>query len=381
MRNGTNAQINHFDALTSQPLNSAAILGIEQSVKHAWADPSKLYHTSRNSRQLLDQAHSAIAQQIGLKPNEVSFAPSLPFVFSHAINGLIKGGGLQDKKIVVNQIEQSAIVSTCKNYSHQFISVNSDGEVDLAQYLAALDDPEVGLAILQYANHEIGTRQPLEKIYEVCRSKNIVLLVDATMIFDFTKLNLNFDALILNPVSWQGPSGIAVLAVKETVKFTTQLPRDKRENKKFPSSPAIMLAVAAAAGLEETSQNLASIQEEMIRCKNLLIKEISQISGAQILGNSESSVSNILAASFDGIDGEALISEMDKRGFEISSGSACMADEVAPSHVLQAIGAPPQSNIRISFPLTVTQSQATDCAVALKETIEQIKSSTQQVNY
>jgi cysteine desulfurase len=381
MRNGTNAQINHFDALTSQPLNSAAILGIEQSVKHGWADPSKLYHTSRSSRQLLDQAHSAIAQQIGLKPNEVSFAPSLPFIFSHAINGLIKGGDLQGKKIVVNEIEQSAIISTCKNYSHQLISVNSDGEVDLAQYLAALNDPEVGVAILQYANHEIGTLQPLEKIYEVCRSKDIVLLVDATMIFDFTKLNSNFDALILNPVSWQGPSGIAVLAVKETVKFTTPLARDKRENKKFPSSPAIMLAVAAAAGLEETSQNLASIQQEMIKCKNLLTKEISKIPGARILGNLESSVSNILAASFEGIDGEALISEMDKRGFEISSGSACMADEVVPSHVLQAIGAPPQSNIRISFPLTVTQSQATDCAVALKETIEQIRSSTQQVNY
>jgi cysteine desulfurase len=381
MRNRTNAQINHFDALTSQPLNSAAILGLEQSIKHGWADPSKLYHTSRNSRQLLDQAHAAIAQQIGLKPSEVSFTPSLPFVFSHAINGLIRGGGLSDKKIVLSEIEQSAIISTCKNFSHQLISVNSAGEVNLAQYLEALSGDDVGLAILQYANHEIGTLQPIAEIYKVCRAKNIPLLVDATMTFDLTNLNSNFDALILNPVSWQGPTGIAVLAVRETVKFLTPLARDKRENKKFPSSPAIMLAIAAAAGLEETSQNLESIQEEMISCKNLLAKEISKISGAQILGNSDNSVSNILAASFDGIDGETLISEMDKRGFEISSGSACMADEVAPSHVLKAIGAPPQSNIRISFPLSVEQSQAADCAIALTQAIEQIRSSTEQVNY
>jgi cysteine desulfurase len=381
MRNRTNAQINHFDALTSQPLNSAAILGLEQSIKHGWADPSKLYHTSRNSRQLLDQAHSAIALQIGLKPSEVSFTPSLPFVFSHAINGLIRGGNLSDKKIVLSEIEQSAIISTCKNYSHQVISVNSAGEVNLTEYLDALNDDGVGLAILQYANHEIGTLQPLAEIYKVCRAKNIPLLVDATMTFDFTKLNLNFDALILNPVSWQGPAGIAVLAVKEKIKFITPLARDKRENKKFPSSPAIMLAISAAAALEETSQNLASIQQEMISCKKILTREISEIVGAQILGNMDNSLSNILAASFDGIDGEALISEMDKRGFEISSGSACMADEVAPSHVLKAIGAAPQSNIRISFPLALKQSQATDCAIALKQAIEHIRSSTQQVNY
>lgn len=373
MRNSTNAQTIHFDALTSQPLNDAAILGIQQALAHGWADPNKLYHSSRATRILLDQAHHSVAQQLNLKSSEIAFASSMPHIFNHVISGLIKGNDLADKKIILGAIEQSAILSTSRNFSHQLIQVDSNGLVDYNLFLTALDQPEVGLAVLQYANHEIGTLQPLAPIYQKCVSRGIPLVVDATMTHDLANLNGNFDCLILNPVAWGGPTGIGIFAVKENIRFLSALMKDKRENKKYPASPAVSLAVGAAAALEETASKKREINSIMIDCKKLLIEEVTKIEGAVILGDTKNSLPNIFAASFDGIDGEALLSEIDKLGFEVSSGSACMADQIAPSHVLTAIGAPPQSNIRVSFPLNVNLEQVQDFAQALNAVLADMK--------
>jgi cysteine desulfurase len=379
MRNGTNAQTVHFDALTSQPLNDAAILGIQQALLHGWADPSKLYHSSRAARVLLDEAHFSIAKKLNLKSNEISFATQAPHIFFHVISGLMKSESNAGKKIVLSAIEQSAILSTSRNFDHEIIGVDSNGVVNQTEFLKALDQPQVGLAILQYANHEIGTKQPLSAIYKKCQEKKIALLVDATMTHDLSELNSNFDCLVLNPIAWQGPTGIGVFAVKESVRFVSPLMRDNRENKKFPASPMVALAIGAAAALEETSQKLPEIKSNMYEYKEFLIERIKNISGAVILGDEKNSLSNILAASFEGIDGESLLSELDKLGIEISSGSACMADQVAPSHVLTAIGAPPQSNIRVSFPLSVTKAEVEYFVDALLQALEKIRSTNQSV--
>lgn len=381
MTKSTNSQTQHFDALNTQPVNSAGILGFQQGFKHAWADPSKLYSSSRNARFLLDEARGAIASGLNLKAEEIAFTPSFPYIFSHAINGIIRGSGLENKKIVLSEVEQSAILSTANNYSNFKVKVNNDATINLAEFLGQLEQPDVGLAILQLANHEIGSRQPIAQIYEKCQSKNIPLLVDATMTHDFSNIAGHFDALILNPVAWQGPTGVSVLAIKEKIKFMTTLKRDKRESKKFPASPQVALAVSAAAAFDETNQNLVQININVSRAKSILIDEIAKIPKSQVIGKLDNSLPNIISATFSDIDGESLVSEMDKHGFEISSGSSCIADEIAPSHVLKAIGAGEQSNIRLSLPLTVTEEIATACGLALKKVIEKIRQENAIISY
>ena len=380
MGKDTNSQFHYFDALNNQPLNKAAKLGLEQALVHAWADPSRLYSTARKSRQLLEEARNSLAQKLNLKPAEIFFAPGFPFIFSYLVTRLMQSEKKKNKKILLSEVEQSALLSSASNFLHQKIAVKANAQVDAKQFVENLS-PEVGLAMIQFANHEIGTKQPVSDIYQACKSKGIDLLVDATMTFALDEIGDNFDILVLNPVSWQGPAGLSVVGIRENVELISPLKRDTRENQKFPAFPNVPLAVSAAAALEETIQKLPRTLDQMQKAQKLIIERISVIPGSRVITNPTVSLFNIICAIFENIDGETLVHELDKSGFEISSGSSCRADEIAPSHVMHAIGIDKATNIRISLPVDLDEISAIDFATSLTEAIGKIRSESSNVTY
>jgi cysteine desulfurase len=380
MGKATNSQFHYFDALNNQPLNKAAKLGLEQALVHAWADPSRLYSNSRKSRQLLEEGRNSLAQKLNLKPTEIFFAPGFPFIFSYPVTRLMQSEKKKNKKILLSEVEQSALLSSASNFLHKKITVKANAQVDAKQFVENLS-PEVGLAMIQFANHEIGTKQPVSDIYQACKSKGIDLLVDATMTFAFDEIGDNFDILVLNPVSWQGPAGLSVVGIRENVELISPLKRDTRENQKFPAFPNVPLAVSAAAALEETIQKLPRTLDQMQKAQKLIIERISVIPGSRVITNPTVSLFNIICAIFENIDGETLVHELDKSGFEISSGSSCRADEIAPSHVMHAIGIDKATNIRISLPLDLDEISAIDFAESLTEAINKIRSESSNVTY
>lgn len=376
----TNSQVHYFDALNNQPLNKAAKLGLEQALIHAWADPSRLYSNSRKSRQLLEEGRNSLAQKLRLKPTEVFFAPGFPFIFSYLVTRLMQSEKRKNKKILLSEVEQSALLSSASNFLHQKIAVKPNAQIDATQFVENLNS-EVGLAVIQFANHEIGTKQPIAEIYQACKAKGVELLVDATMTFALDEIGDNFDILVLNPVSWQGPAGLSVVAIRENVELISPLKRDKRENKRFPAFPNVPLAISAAAAFEETIQKLPQALSQMQKALNLIIENILLIPDAQVITNPDDSLCNIICAIFEDIDGESLVHELDKSGFEISSGSSCRADEIAPSHVLQAIGLANATNIRISLPVDIDEISAIDFATSLTHAIGKIRSESSNVTY
>ncbi|MGA0841357.1 MAG: aminotransferase class V-fold PLP-dependent enzyme [Candidatus Nanopelagicales bacterium] len=380
MGNNTNSQVHYFDALNNQPLNRAAKLGLEQALAHAWADPSRLYSNSRKSRQLLEEGRNSLAQKLLLKPTEIIFAPGFPFVFSYLVNRLMQSEKRKNKKILLSEVEQSALLSSAGNFLHQKIAVKENAQVDAKQFVENLSS-EVGLAVIQFANHEIGTKQPIAEIYQACKSRGIDLLVDATMTFALDEIGDNFDILVLNPVSWQGPAGLSVVAIRENVELISPLKRDTRENQKFPAFPNVPLAISAAAALEETIQKLPKTLSQMQKAQNVITEKISLIPGARVITDPTVSLCNIICAIFEDIDGETLVHELDKSGFEISSGSSCRADEIAPSHVMQAIGLANATNIRISLPVDLDEISAIDFATSLTNAIGKIRSKSSNVTY
>ncbi len=380
MGKATNSQFHYFDALNNQPLNKAAKLGLEQALVHAWADPSRLYSNSRKSRQLLEEGRNSVAQKIRLKSTEIFYAPGFPFIFSYLVTRLMQSEKRKNKKILLSEVEQSALLSSASNFLHQKIAVKANAQVDAKQFVENLS-PEVGLAMIQFANHEIGTKQPVSDIYQACKSKGIDLLVDATMTFALDEIGDNFDILVLNPVSWQGPAGLSVVGIRENVELISPLKRDTRENQKFPAFPNVPLAVSAAAALEETIQKLPRTLDQMQKAQKLIIERISVIPGSRVITNPTVSLFNIICAIFEDIDGETLVHELDKSGFEISSGSSCRADEIAPSHVMHAIGIDKATNIRISLPVDLDEISAIDFAESLTEAINKIRSESSNVTY
>jgi cysteine desulfurase len=373
MSSSTSAHTHNFDTLSSHPIHPAAKKALGSLPDYAFVDPTKLYHDSRSARLLLDSARASIAARLKVNPDEVSFIPSGNAGIDLTISGLLKA--LDNKTVVYSAVEQKAIIERLKDFSTFEIPVDKFARVNESQFIESLATNKPGLAVLQFANHEVGTQQPLNPIYKKCQELNIPLFVDATMTAGLVNLGSDWDVLLLKPATWGAPIGIDILVVKRNVRFKSILLDDGRENHKFSNNVSIPHAVAIGASLEEITLNRSEIAKSLGTLINDLRQLLSSNLDITLLGDPVARVPHVLAAVIKNIDGEALVSGLSKRGFAISSGSSCTPDQVKPSHVLAAMGFEGQINIRISLPFNANDADILDFVKALNETMKELKES------
>jgi cysteine desulfurase len=371
MSSSTSAHTHNFDTLSSHPIHSAAKKALGSLPDYAFVDPTKLYHDSRSARLLLDSARASIAARLKVNPDEVSFIPSGNAGIDLTISGLLKA--LDNKTVVYSAVEQKAIIERLKDFSTFEIPVDKFARVNESQFIDSLTTNKPGLAVLQFANHEVGTQQPLNPIYKKCQELNIPLFVDATMTAGLVNLGSDWDVLLLKPATWGAPIGIDILVVKRNVRFKSILLDDGRENHKFSNNVSIPHAVAIGASLEEITLNRSDIAKSLGTLINDLRQLLSSNLDITLLGDPVARVPHVLAAVIKNIDGEALVSGLSKRGFAISSGSSCTPDQVKPSHVLAAMGFEGQINIRISLPFNANDADILDFVKGLNETMKELK--------
>ena len=373
MSSSTSAHTHNFDTLSSHPIHPAAKKALGTLPDYAFVDPTKLYHDSRSARLLLDSARASIAARLKVNPDEVSFIPSGNAGIDLTISGLLKA--LDNKTVVYSAVEQKAIIERLKDFSTFEIPVDKFARVNESQFIDSLTTNKPGLAVLQFANHEVGTQQPLNPIYKKCQELNIPLFVDATMTAGLVNMGSDWDVLLLKPATWGAPIGIDILVVKRNVRFKSILLDDGRENHKFSNNVSIPHAVAIGASLEEITLNRSEIAKSLGTLINDLRQLLSSNLDITLLGDPVARVPHVLAAVIKNIDGEALVSGLSKRGFAISSGSSCTPDQVKPSHVLAAMGFEGQINIRISLPFGASDADILDFVKALNETMKELKES------
>ena len=371
MSSSTSAHTHNFDTLSSHPIHPAAKKALGSLPDYAFVDPTKLYHDSRSARLLLDSARASIAARLKVNPDEVSFIPSGNAGIDLTISGLLKA--LDNKTVVYSAVEQKAIIERLKDFSTFEIPVDKFARVNESQFIDSLTTNKPGLAVLQFANHEVGTQQPLNPIYKKCQELNIPLFVDATMTAGIVNLGGDWDVLLLKPATWGAPIGIDILVVKRNVRFKSILLDDGRENHKFSNNVSIPHAVAIGASLEEITLNRSEIAKSLGTLINDLRQMLASNLDITLLGDPVARIPHVLAAVIKNIDGEALVSGLSKRGFAISSGSSCTPDQVKPSHVLAAMGYEGQINIRISLPFNANGADILDFVKALNETIKDLK--------
>ena len=371
MSSSTNAHAHNFDTLSAHPIHPASKKALSSLPDYAFLDPTKLYHESRSARILLDSARASIAARLKVNADEVSFIPSGNAGIDLTISGLVNA--LTNKRVVYSGVEQKAIIEKLKNTQAFEIPVDNLGRVNQEQYVNILEKEKPELAVLQSFNHEVGTQQPINQIYKKCQELNIPLFVDATMTAGLVNLGSDWDVLLLKPATWGAPIGLDVLVVRRNIRFKSVLLDDGRENHKFSTNISIPHAVAIGASFEAVTMN----RSETAKALGLLINELRQLLSSHLnislLGDPVARLPHVLSMVIKDIDGEALVSYLSKRGFAISSGSSCTPDQVKPSHVLAAMGLENQINIRISLSFDTSSQDIKNFALALLETIKELK--------
>ena len=329
------------------------------AIEAGWADPRRLYAEGRTARALLDQAREVIAEGLGVRPPEVSFMPGGPTAIRAGLDGLLYAGRRRGARIVATAVEHSAILTTGRYYAAKAevpsliaeVPVDGVGRVDLSALEQSVAVPGTVVAAVQSANGEIGTRQPLDRAHELCRARGIPLLVDAMASLGRDPNPSHFDAMAGDARSWGGPAGLGVLVVPERTRWQRPGPVSEIEHGRTDVDPVVPIALAAA---EAWHQNEATRLDEAARSSAIIGRlraAVSDIRDVDVVGDPDDCLPHVLTFSLLYVDGEALATELDRRGYAVGSGSACTSSTLQPSHVLAATGVLTHGNVRITLPL------------------------------
>jgi len=329
------------------------------ALDEGWADPRRLYSEGRRARALLDQAREVIAHGLGVRPAEVSFLPSGPAALRTGLAGLRYAARRHGARMVASAVEHSAILTTGRFHAaaaqdpglFEEVRVDPLGRVDLSALETAVAAGGTILAAVQCANGEIGTRQPLERAHAACRTHDVALLVDAMASLGRDPVPEHFDVLAGDARSWGGPGGLGVLVVPERTRWRRPGPVSELEHGRTDVEPVVAFALAAAEAWRQTE----AIREPQSALSASIVARLRaaarNLPDVEVVGDPDDALPHVLTFSLLYVDGEALVVELDRRGFAVGSGSACTSSTLEPSHVLAAMGVLTHGNVRVTLPL------------------------------
>lgn len=369
----------YLDAATAAPPHPVARQALAAALADGWADPAKLYRSARRAAQLLDAARAAVAAALGVREDEVSFTASGTAAVHAGVLGGLAGRAGAGSTLVHSAIEHSAVLHAAQRHvagggTAVAVPVDRLGRVDLGAWREAVSAPGVALAALISASHEVGTVQPVAEAAAACAEAGVPLLVDAAASVGRVPVPPGWSILTASARKWGGPPGVGVLVVRKGTRWSAPYPTDEREHGRAPGAPALPAIVAAAAALraadEEAEREARRLAPLVDRIRARVAETVPDV---EVVGDPVDRLPHLVTFSCLYVDGEALLRELDRRGFAVSSGSSCTSSTLRPSHVLAAMGALTHGNVRVSLHRETTEEQVERFLATLPEVVAKLR--------
>lgn len=365
----------YLDTASGEPLHPAARDVLEAALARGYADPRRLHGPARDARLLLDNARAVVAECLGVRRDEVAFTASGSQAVHLGVLGLLSGG---HQRLLASAVEHSAVLHAgrwhaSRGGAFETLPVDARGRLHVGTVTSALSSPSAipSVVAVQSANHEVGTTQPVSAI-AAALPQGHRLFVDACASGGRLDLPGGWDAAALSAHKWGGPAGVGVLLVRKGARWQNPFPSDNPAE--FPpqgESPA--LALAAAASLRAVVEERGTVSAQQRLLVDRIRREVARIPDVEVVGDPENRLPHLVTFSCLYVDGETIVTELDRRGFAVASGSACTASTLEPSHVLAAMGALTHGNVRISLGRTTTAEEVDRLLVVLPEVIHRAR--------
>lgn len=368
----------YFDAASTEPLHPAAREVLLAALDDGWADPARLYGGARRARLLLDNAREVVASLVGARTDEVSFTTSGTQAVHLAVLGTTLGRRRVGNRLVVSAVEHSSVLFAAEAHQRAggdvtHVPVDRAGRVDADVFADLLTD-DTALACLQAANHEVGTVQPVDDVAASCAARGIPLLVDAAQVVGRLPVPKPWTLLAASAHKWGGPAGVGVLAIRRGTRWRLPTPHDERGSGRVPGFEDVPAALAAAAALRarsEEAETLAITHHDLIERIRAQVPLL--VPDVEVVGHPTERLPHLVTFSCLYVDGEALLTELDREGFAVSSGSSCTASTLRPSHVLAAMGVLTHGNVRVSLARTTSSAEVDRFLDVLPGVVERVR--------
>ena len=347
----------YLDAGGAAPLHPLATQALLQASVEGWSSPERLHSEARAAASLLGAARETFAALVGARTEEVHLTPSHVASLHAAVATVAPARRRVGRGVVASAVERAAVLAAARHVAGDdgvtLVPVDRAGRVDAAEMADAVARPGVGLACLQHANGEVGTIQPLPLVHEAARTARVPLLVDAGASLGHADVPSSWDVLTADPADWGGPRGVGLLVVRRGVRVAPTGPEDA--DRWAPGGVNVANAFAAAVALKSVLADRAETAARLRALVDRLRTEVPRlVPDVEVVGDPDERLPHVLTFSCLYVDGEALLTELDRHGFAVGSGSACTSLTLEPSHVLRAMGVLTHGNVRLTLHPAVT---------------------------
>ena len=353
-------KIRYFDHSATTAVDSKVLEAMLPYFSENYGNPSSVYSIGKSNKEIISISRMKIASILNCRVNEIYFTSC----GSESDNLIIKGIAFANKNrgnhIITSQIEHPAVLETCKflekfGFRVTYLRPNSNGIIEPRDVESSITKNTILISIM-FANNEIGTIEPIKEIGRIARRYGVYFHTDSVQAIGNVKIDVkeyNIDALSLSGHKFYGPKGMGVAYIKEDVPFVRIQDGGHQEKNKRAGTENVAGIVGIAKAMELADNNLEAYNKKIKQLRDLYISEISKrVPYIKINGDMENRLSGNANICFKGVDGAKLLSRLDEQGICASSGSACSAGLLTPSHVLLAIGVPnslARSSLRITF--------------------------------
>jgi len=373
----------YFDHNATTPVLPEVFEAMRPYFCDEWGNPSSAYRFGSKLKTIVGMARGRVANLIGALPEEILFTSCATESNNAAIQSVLKSNPTK-RHIITSAVEHSSVLNHCQalekeGYRVTYLPVDRDGLLNIIDLENALND-QTAVVSLMWANNETGVLFPVEKIAEVCQSKGVPFHCDAVQAvgkvpIDVTRIHVDYLTISAHKIF--GPKGVGALFIRRSVLFSPMLLGGHQENERRGGTENVPLLVGFGRAADLVRQEFSERVEKCLVSRDYLEKTIlAHIPNTSINGCRDSRISTTSNIHFSGIDSDALVTFLDSRGICVSSGSACISNAIAPSHVILAmtgsIGKAKQS-IRFSIAHATTHSEIDSVVKELQHAYQQLK--------
>jgi len=371
----------YLDHNATTPLDPAVRAAMEPYLGPA-GNASSIHAEGRRARAAIDNARDRIAALLGVRPGELVFTGGGTESNNLAIRGLARAGMAKGRHLVTSATEHHAVLETCEALQREgwevtFLSVDALGRTDPDQFEAALRADTV-LATVMTANNETGVCQPVAELAARAARRGVLFHTDAVQSAGKEKLPIGrggaggIAALSLTAHKFYGPLGAGLLFLRAGEPLERLTHGGSQENTRRPGTENVAAIVGLAEALALAEAGREAEGGRQFALVERLWAALADLPGARRNGDPVGRMANTLSVSFAGLEGEDLLIALDLAGLALSSGSACLVGSVLPSHVLRAMGVPPEAaraTVRFSMGKGTTDGEIDEAVRRTREVV------------
>lgn len=347
------AQTIYMDHAATTAVDPRVVDAVLPYFSYEYGNASSIYGLGREAAKAIDEARRTVADVLGCEPGEVIFTSC----GSESDNLALRGVGWARRNlgkgnhIITSSIEHHAVSHTCEQLENHFgfeityVPVDKHGLLDPDDVGRAIKDNTILISIM-YANNAVGTIEPIAEIGKIAKEKGIPFHTDAVQAGGTLNLDvdeLNVDLLSLSAHKVYGPKGIGVLYVRKGVSLLPTQTGGAHERNRRAGTENVPSIVGLATALKIAHEELETNNQRIAALRDRLIKGVLEnIDEVELTGHPTNRLPNSASFVFKYIEGESMLLNLDLAGICASSGSACTSASLEPSHVLLAMGIPPE---------------------------------------